>query len=95
LHAFLELWGLINFNVDPFQKPHKITLNREGSYTKYLVNAANKYFLERSEQEIMKNLGSNVDANESESSKQQQPISIDTIKKVNLISQHKRPYCNY
>lgn len=95
LHAFLEQWGLINFNVDPFQKPHKITLNREGSYTKYLVNAANKHFIERSEQEIMKNLGNAPDSKPDGESENSVPISIDTVKKINLLSQHKRPYCNY
>lgn len=91
----MELWGLINFNVDPFQKPHKISLNREGSFTKYLVNAANKHFIERSEQEIMRNLGSNIQGTDSNSSVMKEPISLDTVKKINFISQHKRPYCNY
>jgi hypothetical protein len=94
LHAFLELWGLINFNVDPFQKPHKITLNREGSFTKYLVNAANKHFIERSEQEIMRNLGGTFE-NTTTKYNLKEPISLDTVKKINFLSQHKRPYCNY
>jgi hypothetical protein len=95
LHAFLELWGLINFNVDPFQKPHKITLNREGSFTKYLVNAANKHFIERSEQEIMRNLGGTIDNSTNLNQSLKEPISLDTVKKINFLSQHKRPYCNY
>lgn len=82
---------MINFNVDPFQKPHKISLNREGSYTKYLVNAANKHFLERSEQEIMNNLAT-VNQGQENNLKPQAPVSLDTIKKINLISKHKRPY---
>lgn len=95
LHAFLELWGLINFNVDPFQKPHKISLNREGSFTKYLVNAANKHFIEKSEQEIMRTLGSKYESPESSSNQTKDPISLDTIKKINFISKNKRPYWNY
>lgn len=95
LHAFLELWGLINFNVDPFQKPHKITLNREGSFTKYLVNAANKHFIERSEQEILRNMGGTTEGLSNSSNTMREPVSLDTIKKINFISQHKRPYCNY
>lgn len=95
LHAFLELWGLINFNVDPFQKPHKISLNREGSFTKYLVNAANKHFIEKSEQEIMRNLGSTNEPAEGAPATTKEPVSLDTIKKINFISQHKRPYCNF
>ena len=95
LHAFLELWGLINFNVDPFQKPHKISLNREGSFTKYLVNAANKHFIEKSEQEIMRTLGNKYDNSDSNSNQAKDPISLDTIKKINFISKNKRPYWNY
>ena len=45
VHAFLEQWGLINFNVDPFKKPHKISVIKETSYNKVLVNSANKYLL--------------------------------------------------
>lgn len=28
IHAFLEHWGIINFNVDPYLKPHKATMTR-------------------------------------------------------------------
>ena len=59
------------------------------------MNAANKHFIERSEQEIMRNLGSNIQGTDSSSSVMKEPISLDTVKKINFISQHKRPYCNY
>ncbi len=45
VHAFLEQWGLINFNVEPFYKPHKISVIKEGAFNKVLVNAANRYLL--------------------------------------------------
>lgn len=45
VHAFLEQWGLINFNVQPYLKPHKISVIKESSYNKVLINAANKYLL--------------------------------------------------
>lgn len=45
VHSFLEHWGLINFNVDPYAKPHKISVIKEASYNKVLVNAANKHIL--------------------------------------------------
>ena len=45
VHGFLEHWGLINFNVEPYYKPHKISVIKEASYNKVLVNAANKYLL--------------------------------------------------
>ena len=31
LHAFLEHWGLINFNVDPMLKPPKVQLSGSGT----------------------------------------------------------------
>lgn len=48
VHSFLEHWGLINFNVDPYSKPHKLSVIKETSYNKVLVNAANKHILGRS-----------------------------------------------
>lgn len=45
VHAFLETWGLINFSVEPYLKPHKFSLLKESSYSKVLVNAANKHYL--------------------------------------------------
>jgi len=45
VHAFLEKWGLINFNVSPDLKPHKISLIKETTYDKVLINAANKHAL--------------------------------------------------
>ena len=45
VHAFLELWGLINFQVEPYYKPHKFSLLKESSYSKVLINAANKHYL--------------------------------------------------
>lgn len=66
VHAFLEKWGLINFNVDPYYKPHKISVIKEFSYNKVLVNAANRYLLckfsifgyliEKNEEEYLNNL---------------------------------------
>ena len=45
VHAFLEMWGLINFQVEPYYKPHKFSLLKESSYSKVLINAANKHYL--------------------------------------------------
>ena len=41
VHAFLEKWGLINFNVQPDLKPHKMSLLKENTYSKVLINATN------------------------------------------------------
>ena len=45
VHAFLETWGLINFSVEPYLKPHKFSLLKESQYSKVLINAANKHYL--------------------------------------------------
>ena len=56
IHRFLELHGLINFNVDPQQKPLNKELLRESCYEKVLINAANKHFLQKSEEEFIHTL---------------------------------------
>jgi hypothetical protein len=47
VHAFLEKWGLINFQVAPENKPHNFALLKESSYNKVFINAANKQFLSK------------------------------------------------
>ena len=47
VHAFLETWGLINFSVEPYLKPHKYSLLKESNYSRLLINAANKHFLSK------------------------------------------------
>ncbi len=56
VHAFLEQWGLINFNVQPYLKPHKISIIKESSYNRVLINSANKHFLSKNEDEYLNNL---------------------------------------
>lgn len=56
VHSFLEKHGLINFNVDPYMKPHKISVVREAAYDKVIVNAANRYYLQKNEEEYIDNL---------------------------------------
>jgi len=43
----MEKHGLINFNVDPYMKPHRISVVRESAYDKVIVNAANRYYLRK------------------------------------------------
>jgi len=39
IHAFLEHWGIINFNVDPYLKPHKATMIKvEGMDAESVLN---------------------------------------------------------
>lgn len=45
LHAFLEHWGLINFNVDPQLRPAKIQLGATGNMNPQLLEVAAKGYL--------------------------------------------------
>lgn len=51
LHAFLEHWGLINFNVDPHLKPTKIQLGASGSINSSVIDVAAKGYLKLQEAE--------------------------------------------
>jgi hypothetical protein len=56
VHAFLEKWGLINFNVKPEMKPQRLSLIKETTYNKVLINATNKHHLTKNENEYLYNL---------------------------------------
>lgn len=56
VHHFLEKHGLINFNVRPDEKPLRKDLIRDASYTKIFINAANKHYIQKNEQEYLNNL---------------------------------------
>lgn len=51
LHAFLEHWGLINFNVDPQLRPTKIQLGASGNLNNSLIDVAAKGYLKLNEAE--------------------------------------------
>lgn len=84
VHAFLEMWGLINFSVDPETKPHSLHLTQVSEYNKFCINAANKYFL-KNEKAIGK-----LDEEE-----KKDEISKHLVKKINFLTQAKRPLCDY
>ena len=54
LHAFLEHWGLINFNVDPQLRPVKIQLGASGNLNPALIEVAAKGYLKVQEAEVLK-----------------------------------------
>lgn len=56
VHAFLEKWGLINFNVQPELKPVRPSLLKENTYSKVLINATNMHHLTKNEGEYLQNL---------------------------------------
>jgi hypothetical protein len=55
LHAFLEHWGIINFNVDPLYKPAKVQLGASGNINSQLIDIAAKGYLKLSEAETLAN----------------------------------------
>lgn len=56
VHAFLEKWGLINFNCNPRFKPHKFSILKESSSNKVLINAANKTSITKHNEEFRNNM---------------------------------------
>ena len=89
VHAFLEKWGLINFQgVNPALKPHKMSLIKESSYDKVLINAANKNILQKNEMEYadglyLKETGEKVE------------VDPELALKLNLVTLKYRPKCAF
>ena len=92
VHCFLEKWGLINYSgLQPNFKPHKMSLLKESSFDRVLINCANKDVLTRSEQEYANNLflvdssGNTTNIEPSE----------DLRRKINFLTLKYRPKCAY
>ena len=110
VHAFLEKWGLINFNVQPELKPVRPSLIKESTYSKVLINAANALHLTKNETEYLSNLF-DVEAEmvtqkalsqpNSEVKQSDQGISslakIDPacFRRVNILTAKLRPFCSF
>jgi hypothetical protein len=93
VHVFLELWGLINFNVQPYLKPHKISLVKESAYDRVLVNAANKNYLCKNEEEYLSNL---FDAEHPQTKTfEVQKLDPYFLRRVNILTSRTRPFCAY
>mmetsp|Transcript_45565 Transcript_45565/g.33312 ORF Transcript_45565/g.33312 Transcript_45565/m.33312 type:complete len:144 (+) Transcript_45565:451-882(+) len=88
VHAFLEHWGLINFNVEPYLKPHHIALVKEAGYSKVLVNAANKHQLAKNEEEFMQNLFDAPIVEEDHG-------ALNIARKINILTSKDRPFCQF
>lgn len=90
VHAFLEKWGLINFTAEPKFKPHKMSLMKEASYDKVLINAANKNSLSKNENEFKQNLvikkGDNI--------VEKAMADPEIVRKLNILTSKYRPICN-
>jgi SWI/SNF related-matrix-associated actin-dependent regulator of chromatin subfamily C len=91
LHAFLELWGLINFNVEPHLKPAKIQLGASGSINPQLIDIASKGFIKVSEADALSKHYQKEDTTTNPS----QNAYLIAAKKINVLSSQKRPMCNF
>ena len=56
LHAFLEHWGLINFNVEPYLIPAKIQLGDSGNVSGSVIEAAAKGYINVAEAKAIQNM---------------------------------------
>lgn len=56
LHAFLEHWGLINFNVEPYLRPPKISLGESGNISSQVIDAATKGYINVAEAKKIQNV---------------------------------------
>lgn len=92
VHAFLEKWGLINFSCQPRYKPHKMSLLKEASYDRVLINSANKNLLQKSELEYANNLY----IQDSKTGQQWPAIPEEELmRKINLATLKYRPVCSF
>jgi len=87
LHAFLEHWGLINFNVDPCLKPPKVHLSHSGAISPSVIDAASKGYLRIQEAEHIASYSQERTASDD--------LTLIAAKKINLIASKKRPGCNF
>lgn len=93
LHAFLEHWGLINFNVEPYLRPAKIQLGESGNMSSQVVDAAAKGYInvaeaKRIQQAFDKRAGS-------ESNGPQSNLFIIAAQKIKAICTAYAPLCNF
>lgn len=95
IHAFLEKWGLINFSCNPRYKPHKMSLLKETSYDKVLINAANKNSLHKSVNEFKNNLYLRT-VDEKNEERLERAIPDSTLMKLlNIATLNYRPICSF
>lgn len=94
LHAFLEHWGLINFNVQPHLKPTKLSLGPGGNLNQNLIDLAVKGFIKMSEAEALQKTFSKQTGSEITNNPTQNVLLIAS-KKISVLTAQKRPACNF
>lgn len=90
VHAFLEKWGLINFQVHPRYKPQKLSLLKESSYDKVLINAANKNSLAKHANEYRGNLHLKQEEGQADVKTDQNLLQL-----INIATVAARPLCHF
>jgi len=93
LHAFLEHWGLINFNVDTMLKPPKLHLGGSGTISDQLIDVVAKGYLNADD-------ANKIAAKANSKHWQENSLNHETVyliaaKKINAISKCKSPLCNF
>jgi len=87
LHAFLEHWGLINFNVESALKPPKIQLGGSGKISKELIDIAAKGYISLKDAETLA-LDNENNSNCCDN------LYLIAAQKSNALAANKRPICN-
>ena len=97
VHAFLEKYGIINFNqygpLGPYEKPHNIHQLKESNYDRLHINLANRHALVKSEREFTPNLY--LKDQQSNLAVAKVEPTEDVVRKVNLATLKFRPLCAY
>ena len=94
LHAFLEHWGLINFNVEPHLRPLKMQIGPSGNLNPQLIDLAVKGYIKVNEAEALQKQFSK-DNNAEVTANASQNVFLIATKKISLLSASKRPACNF
>lgn len=86
LHAFLEHWGLINFNVSVLLRPPKLQLGNGQKVSPDLLDIVSKGYLKLADAEALQK-------QKGESSGNPENLTFISTAKVNALSKH-NPVCN-
>lgn len=98
LHAFLEHWGLINFNVESCLRPPKIQLGDGGIVNPHVIDAAAKGYINVAEAKKILNIFDQKTNNISDADNKfgpQQNLFIIAARKIKAISTQYSPLCNF
>jgi len=87
LHAFLEHWGLINFNVEQSLRPARLVLGESGSISQEVIDSATKGFINLAEAKKIAKGG--------EDASPQSNLMLIASTKMKALSTTYSPVCNF